>query len=116
MFGFAGNDFHRLVVALDNTMGERPKQGMFPCMDVNKMLAELRGELEQINETIADEAIAAAGLGGRFISRHADLFEGPYPGGADTLCLGWVCTIGMTSTAAKSSDTVTQRSLLEEHC
>ncbi|HKD05082.1 MAG TPA: methyltransferase [Bryobacteraceae bacterium] len=39
---------------------------------------------------LADEAIAAAGLNDRFRSQPADLFEGPYPGGADTISLSWV--------------------------
>jgi len=43
---------------------------------------------------VADEAIAAAGLSGRFTSRHADLFEGPYPSGADLITLSGSSTIG----------------------
>lgn len=39
---------------------------------------------------LADEAIAAAGLTGRFRSEPRDLFAGPYPEGADAICLGWI--------------------------
>ena len=39
---------------------------------------------------LADEAIAAAGLVDRFVSKAADLFEGPYPAGADAISLSWV--------------------------
>jgi O-methyltransferase domain/Dimerisation domain len=39
---------------------------------------------------LADEAIQAAGLTGRFKSEFADLFTGPYPAGADAIALSWV--------------------------
>jgi hypothetical protein len=39
---------------------------------------------------VADETFRAAGLAGRFVSRPADLFEGPYPEGADVITLGWI--------------------------
>ena len=39
---------------------------------------------------VANEAIEAAGLATRFRSEFADLFEGPYPAGADAIALSWV--------------------------
>jgi hypothetical protein len=39
---------------------------------------------------IAEEHIQASGLAGRFSAQAVDLFEGPYPSGADVMILGWV--------------------------
>ena len=39
---------------------------------------------------IAEEKIAANGLTGRFRTETADLFEGPYPSGADVITLSWI--------------------------
>src|SRR5205807_155979 len=39
---------------------------------------------------IAEEQITAAGLTGRFSAQSADLFDGPYPQGADAISLGWI--------------------------
>ncbi len=39
---------------------------------------------------LADEAIQAAGLAGRFTSQAFDLFADPYPPGADVICLSWI--------------------------
>lgn len=40
--------------------------------------------------TVANEAIAANGLSERFTTAPADLFLGPYPGGADVITLSWI--------------------------
>ncbi len=39
---------------------------------------------------VAKETIAANGLSARFTTHTADLFEGPYPTGADVLTLSWI--------------------------
>ena len=61
-------------------------------IEVGKRYEHIRGIVMDLPPVcaLADEAIAAAGLAGRFVSRHADLFEGPYPDGADAVCLSWV--------------------------
>ncbi|SPE27939.1 putative O-demethylpuromycin-O-methyltransferase [Candidatus Sulfopaludibacter sp. SbA3] len=61
-------------------------------IEIGRKHAHMRGivmDLPPVCE-IADEHIAAAGLSGRFVSRSADLFAGPYPAGADVITLGWV--------------------------
>src|SRR5262249_37979894 len=39
---------------------------------------------------VAQEAIAANGLSDRFTTETADLFQGPYPRGADVATLSWI--------------------------
>ena len=39
---------------------------------------------------VAQEAIAANGLSDRFSTQTADLFDGPYPAGADIMTLSWI--------------------------
>jgi acetylserotonin N-methyltransferase len=61
-------------------------------IEAGRKYTHLRGivmDLPPVCE-IADEAILAAGLEDRFVSRFADLFQGPYPSGADVIALGWV--------------------------
>jgi len=61
-------------------------------IEVGKRYDHIRGIVLDLPPVcdLADEAIVAAGLKERFVSRHADLFEGPYPGGADVVTLSWV--------------------------
>ena len=61
-------------------------------IEIGKQHPHLRGivmDLPPVCE-VAGEAIAAAGLEDRFVARHADLFEGPYPSGADVITLSWI--------------------------
>jgi hypothetical protein len=61
-------------------------------IEVGKRHPYLRGIVMDMAPVcqLADKAIAAAGLNDRFVSRSADLFEGPYPEGADAITLAWV--------------------------
>lgn len=61
-------------------------------IEVGKRYPHLRGIITDLPPVceLADRAIADAGLNGRFTSRVADLFEGPYPEGADAISLAWV--------------------------
>ena len=61
-------------------------------IEAGKRYPHLRGIVMDLPPVcaIADEAISAAGLSGRFTSHFADLFEGPYPAGADAIALSWV--------------------------
>jgi hypothetical protein len=61
-------------------------------IELGKKYQHIRGIVMDLPPVcaLADEAIAAAGLSGRFVSRHADLFDGPYPDGADAISLAWV--------------------------
>jgi hypothetical protein len=61
-------------------------------IEVGKRYPHIRGIVMDLPPVcaIADEAIRAAGLEGRFTSQFADLFEGPYPAGADVIALSWV--------------------------
>jgi hypothetical protein len=61
-------------------------------IEAGKRYPHLRGIVMDLPPVcaLADEAIAAAGLGDRFTSQPADLFEGPYPEGADAISLSWM--------------------------
>lgn len=61
-------------------------------IEVGKKYPHIRGVVMDLPPVcaLADEAIEAAGLTGRFTSQSADLFAGPYPSGADVISLGWV--------------------------
>ena len=61
-------------------------------IEVGKRHGHIRGivmDLPPVCE-VAGEAIAAAGLGDRFEARFSDLFDGPYPSGADVITLCWI--------------------------
>jgi hypothetical protein len=80
-------DFSRIGCVLDVAGGPG---GLI--IEIGKRYSHLRGivmDLPPVCE-LADRAIAAAGLNDRFVSRVADLFEGPYPEGADAISLAWV--------------------------
>jgi len=61
-------------------------------IEIGKRHSHMRGIVMDLPPVcaVADEAIQAAGLAGRYTSQFADLFAGPYPSGADVISLAWV--------------------------
>lgn len=61
-------------------------------IEIGKRHPHMRGIVMDLPPicALADEAIEAAGLTGRFDSQVADLFSGPYPSGADVISLSWI--------------------------
>jgi acetylserotonin N-methyltransferase len=61
-------------------------------IEVGRKYPHLRGIVMDLPPVcaLADEAILAAGLADRYHSQFADLFQGPYPAGADVVSLSWV--------------------------
>lgn len=59
---------------------------------IGRQHPHLRGVIMDVPAVcqVAEERIAAAGLAGRFTATAADLFQGPYPSGADVITLGWI--------------------------
>src|SRR5205823_4706947 len=61
-------------------------------IEIGKKHPHMRGIVMDLPPVcaLADEAIQAAALADRYKSQHADLFEGPYPLGADVIALSWI--------------------------
>ena len=62
------------------------------AIEIGKRYSHMRGIIMDLPEVcaIAQERIQTAGLEGRFEAVAADLFDGPYPTGADVITLGWI--------------------------
>src|SRR5579875_673869 len=81
------NDFSNYHCIMDVAGGPG---GM--AIEIGRAHPHLKGMIMDLPQMcqIAEENIQKAGLGKRFRAVHADLFEGPYPTGADVLTLSWI--------------------------